>query len=1255
MASRKERQRVLSSGLNLLPPSDKINDGDASIVDNWRVDQLGELRSRKGASEIWSSGAGTFHTLVRAGADRYAGIGTDLLYAPGSAPPTSLAPGFFDGRPLGVAFYRGAAWVMNRLRRLRINGTTVKNWGITAPHTAPTVGAVANNVISIEGWDGFVGQDPATFPGLSVGYLDDAGVFHNFPAGAASFDGTIKQEGSASLKVNATNSGLWVVTDNLFTELGNVIDTTGGIPAADSDFFTVWFYCTNPAAVSSFSVLIFSGGVGGGPAQQSASIKLDPASFNQSPNTWTQIKINRNVNADAFINQLSGLQQQIQTASAAGTDTTDLTTQLNDAQAQFANALGLPHFTEIVSGNVTETNIDMVLTDPVAQVNSTPFGTARNRGFPTTIDWTQISALQFQIELSQACVFNLDLALFTTHGILSGSGQWFVSFANSNNEDSDLSPASNILTCQTSSASLINIPVSDDPQVTQRWIWRTGFGSNQVLKVGTINDNVTTNVLDTLSVAAAQNINATAPFDRTPAPQASGAMGPYYGKIIAWSTAAHPARYFWTNSGEPWHFPGADDDAVGNWEDAGNDDDILLTVTNHNSFALIYKQRSLWLLPGDPVNVDAQQVDASIGLVGPRAVCNAGWIDYFMGPEGVYLRNSDFTRKISDAIDPIFKGDSVQLTSGEFLPPIDPVFIANSVIAIVNDRLYVSYPEQGNAFPNVTAICQLPTSQDGAYRWSRMKLNLGGSTTGFTALNYEGAGNSLMAGVSAAGTGQLWAIEQSALATDNANPIHLAWQSRFSDQGLPDNFKWYSDIEVDFQTAFNGQAPSTLSVYLVHSNGTKILLGTINSANRTTAIFPLSSNAGIEGATDEGLRAKNAAIRIEGDATSTCIIYGTYLHWYPEERQALTFDSGFTDLGEPERAKQIDYMEVYATGTGQAVQRILSSDLPGSVLAQRDTLNLNLPNGRGNVRFRLPNIVEGRNFRFVLQNAFNAPYQIHKIRFRQRVIGEYIDGTIGEFYESPEFSVAPGRVGELKDFLLDYDASAGGGSLVIYSDLPGVTGLQIRRTIALPSRASRQPFVFALEDVNDQLPYGQLFKVRVIPPNGGILRLHGRATFRARVIGVYFDGTSAPAEIWETQPVDLFGGIGIARDMAVIGQTTGPMTVDLLTELPGHDMQVVYSFPFNPAATSVNRVPIYSRLPNGTKGQLWKFRLRGASIARLFEVKLYARGVGNTETNWTWVNVPMEATPNEFAQIHMPVRETPEAFTWVDLPVDSIE
>jgi hypothetical protein len=112
---------------------------------------------------------------------------------------------------------------------------------------------------------------------------------------------------------------------------------------------------------------------------------------------------------------------------------------------------------------------------------------------------------------------------------------------------------------------------------------------------------------------------------------------------------AHPARYFWTPAAQPWFFPGADDDAIGNWEDVGTDDDELLAAIPHPTYMVLYKRRSIWRVSGDPANLQvfAQRTNANMGIVGPDAAVAAGGIDYIVSTEGVYIFNGDSEELIS--------------------------------------------------------------------------------------------------------------------------------------------------------------------------------------------------------------------------------------------------------------------------------------------------------------------------------------------------------------------------------------------------------------------------------------------------------------------------------------------------------------------------------------------------------------------------------------------------------------------------------
>lgn len=1231
MASKTDRQRILTGGMQLIPPGDKTGEGNSLLLENFRVDQQDELRTRFGTPKSAGPiGSGTFHTFRRSGNSRYAGIGTSF-YGYDAAISQTIETGL-DGEPLGLAFYRGAGWLMNRSKQRRFIGATSERWGVPAPTTAPVAtggGQVTTLIADFTSGDINVGVDSppngadnfSDYAMQSGAPLTNAKVVADFTGDGATVRAKIKEITAVTVYAK--------VSANLSVD-GQTLDT---------DTIRVQFFASNPVLIESLSVYVRSGTRGDANEGFAEYTFQEPRKWiNQSLASWSTLKIQRRLNLDDWSQRIA----------AAGN--THVPQTISDVEAQFATALQTPTF--IYTGSSW----------PQAGQQAGSAGPSRYPPSPQMLklNWTAISEIGVTVKIStdlqSGDVVQVGVGKAEVAGTVgensSGAMQYFVTFENVYGEEGNPSPVSNSVVAGTQTVTVSSIPNSPDANTLRRRIYRIGGGLAQAYLVGYVWGNSGGTFQDTTTNSKAQADNVIMPEDHDLPPPAKGCIGPFFGKILAFNSDAHPARYWWTRAAQPWFFPGALDDFLGNWEDAGGDDDPIVQATDHKQMTLLYKTRSIWRLGGDPDKADAIKTNSNVGLVGPNAVVNGGAVDYFVGWEGVYRFNGDFEEKLSTPIDPIFKGDYVKLTDTDSLPPIAFNSMSKCSIALIGDRLRVSYPEVGQSLPNVVAIYHIPTG-----RWALERYpNL--AAPAFTCMHYEGPGALQMAGATAAGGGgYLYALEQQGFYLDDGHSAKAIWQSRYFDQGLPDNFKIYTDVEVDCQT-ISGEAPnSPITVYLVIDNGTKINLGSLTSTGvpkpRFTGILRVMSEDG----NDVGRKAKNAAIRIEADFSGVIVIYGVFLHWYPEERVARSFDTGPTHLGLPERVKEVDYAEFYLTASGQQLRRVLSSDLPGSLLVHRDDSNLTAPNGRGNVRFRLNTSVDGRNFRLWLgDNPSNSTFQVHQARIRMRPIGEYIDGTIGEFWESPEFSVAPGRVGELKDLLLDYDTTGGAGLLVLYSDLPG-NALAAARTITLPAqdRAPRMipfeiPTLTGASPGSTSLPEGQLFKLRLYPPPGGILRCHGRAVIRARIIGVYFDGTRG--EIWETQPLDLLGGMAIFRELSIVSQATGPMTLEMRTELPGHTMRTIASFTVNP---TTGRLPFIGRLPGTAKGQLQQFRLVGPYIARVFEAKVLARRTQLNDTPWDWVAIPVEVTPDAWAEVQVPIRNTPEAFEWVDLAVDAIE
>lgn len=78
---KKEVLRLLPSELRLLPPGDKAAPG-ALELQNWRVDQQGVLRSRRGITAEATGFGDPFHTVFRWSDQRYGLTGVNLHKGP---------------------------------------------------------------------------------------------------------------------------------------------------------------------------------------------------------------------------------------------------------------------------------------------------------------------------------------------------------------------------------------------------------------------------------------------------------------------------------------------------------------------------------------------------------------------------------------------------------------------------------------------------------------------------------------------------------------------------------------------------------------------------------------------------------------------------------------------------------------------------------------------------------------------------------------------------------------------------------------------------------------------------------------------------------------------------------------------------------------------------------------------------------------------------------------------------------------------
>ncbi len=364
--------------------------------------------------------------------------------------------------------------------------------------------------------------------------------------------------------------------------------------------------------------------------------------------------------------------------------------------------------------------------------------------------------------------------------------------------------------------------------------------------------------------------------DHDPPPPARGLAGPYFSELLAFNSLAHPNRLWWTDTDEPTFFPGSQSEQDGNWVDIGEEGEAIVAIAVFPRWVAVLKERSFWRLVGDPATAgaDLERTNAEVGQLGTQAWAIAGALVYGQAQEYILSFNGDKATPISPGLAPLFKGD-IPLQP-EAIPSaiLDQAQRSAAVMAYVNGRLYFSYTELQN--PPLTANNRTLVYNNG--EWAS-------DSRGFSALYYEGQGGMLLGAIN----GTVYQLEPGGggLQGDDdwGNAIAQTYQSRYEDQGQPENRKRYSDILIEHNTmGLNFEVTAYLE------NGTTVVpLGSIQSNaggdilsnHRTQTTFTLPDG-----------EYRNISIRLySADDGGNATIFAVILHYIVLERNACTYDS----------------------------------------------------------------------------------------------------------------------------------------------------------------------------------------------------------------------------------------------------------------------------------------------------------------------------------------------------------------------------
>ncbi len=826
----------------------------------------------------------------------------------------------------------------------------------------------------------------------------------------------------------------------------------------------------------------------------------------------------------------------------------------------------------------------------------------------------------------------------------NGTYRFYVTFAASDDSlESNAGPVSAAVALASQAVALTGVPVSGDSRVGKRNIYAIGGTLNQPYLVGTIPDNSTTSITISTSDLQATNGGVVMPIFNDPPPAASGMIGPFFSRLVAWSTAAHPNRVFYTDIDKPQYWPGSNDEDEGNWVDVGAEGEAVVWCTIHANTMFFYKEKSVWALIGDFETGSLERIDADTGLAGQFAVVSSHTVDYFVTSGTLALFTMDSKRNIGEQILPLFTEENINnghLTQpGTILPGTNynstSIYPYALALGYGMGKLYVGYAEWAASSPQ---YCLLVYHEDSG-RWFYHRNAISG-VTGFFGFVYDG---SEMVGLTGAHSGA--AIGENlddfgiyANSDPGTTAIDCVYQSHFEDCGLPDNQKNWLEVVIDAEYDHE-----TGTVYVSLDNGTKALtlvgtVGNASAAGRTSKGFPLALN-GSTGAiearnatstTQLDALARNISVAVVWSTTHGVKLHNVYLYYYAEARLAMSASSLPTDLGIG-KIKQVKEVELDIDASGGTVNVQILSDYPSQVLAIASSATVS-NSGRASMKLQL----SATGFILRLQvNAESGPFRLYGARVLARQIGTFVEAyesAAGFLWDSGPLSFDSGvthipraagialaalPVKRAREISLEI-ATSGNVTVALYSDLPG-NSLTSRFSTTVNTASAGRSFVrIPLPAGTNAEIEGRLFRLQL---SGSSQYALCAAAVEILPIGVYIEAYEATGgAVWDSRELD-FGSAKPKEcreiELDIETDAASAVTVSLYSDMsPTAGTYNAQTLAFSTSIVSSGRQSI--RIPTTTSAVLEQFAigrqfrviLSGTNAFRLYGARLKVREYG---------------------------------------------
>lgn len=1010
---RREEQRVLAGSLNLLTPSDKTPENDALELLNFRVDQAGVLRGGDTFARLpnayFGAAVHTIFPLGDLGTRSYPGWGNPIhvqfpaltflvgaagnLYLYMNSQVALLASGF-DGQPLGITIFNGFIWVMNRAKQVKLNplamlgfgGQSVGSWLPAAPATACT--ATARTGTSGGGLSGTysyfvtyvryidnIAAESAAGPGAIATAADGVISITGLPLPSEDLgsQGEIRvyRSGGTLAQAYLLKTFRYVdVAEGAYPSLqapfiDTVNDSTlaaGGVPIPTTSATTV--YGTVLLNGWTSHVGDYEGGVNQGHSWQLGAAGAYTNADQVGPGTTTKASIVRqgthqydgcvwDFAGSGFIT--SGSLAILSEVPANGED--GLTITLRSAGIWYSLDGG-SNWTQVYNQGPRAQQWDTIsLPDgqDVSQIQVMAFQDAHDdmAQYVYTIQISGVITAGAPAAPAGVCSVAGGLLLNAATQPV-GTYQYYVTFVSDAGLETNPGPASNPVTSVEGIIDVSAIPVSSDPTVTGRRIYRTGGTLGQAYQVANIADNTTTAYVDTQSDLALTETSIAMPTTNDGPPSALGLVGPYFNRLLAFDGN----RLWWTQEGVPTFYGSQPGSAIGNWVDVGAADDHIQAITQHSRIAILYKQRSVWRLQGDPDTGILEQTSAAIGALGPRAVTPAGAVDYVLSTDGCFLFDLDSEHKRSENLDTIFYGVVNWTGLGAADIPRQTWVPTRPVCGWLNGTLLIS-DGANSAF-----VMHAETE-----RWAPVRSNFG---NGITAIATVASAVTYYVGDT---QGYLMRSQQ-VQAPGGVQPVSI-WQTRFLHQGLGDEPKYYQNLVLDAE--LNG---ATAKIYcLFDSAGTGSLSAAFQAGISGTArqkfYVPLPDD----------LAAKHISVRVEVTtelgATTQFAIHGLYVYYEVEARDAAVVRMRAIDF----RSELVKIARKLTLDVNGACALAIYTDEPGPMSRAAFLKSIDTGGKRQVVKVGLPPNLRGRLWRATVTTSSGETTRLYSMRVWMRSVG----------------------------------------------------------------------------------------------------------------------------------------------------------------------------------------------------------------------------------------------------------------------------